>query len=354
VGVQYGGGGLDQGVDPNYRDPQSNQWNLTVERQISNNDTLRVSYVGMHTYRLNITEDLNQIPASTTPYATTSSSPYVDPRAPYLNWFSLYSTFNAGKANYDGLELEATHRMSHGLYFDANYTLAKNLADNQGDVPTAFAGEVNYGIPIADRFHIASDYGNVEGTRRNRFLVSGLYQLPFGQGRTFLQGGRWTNALFGGWELNNVTLLETGPWLTPSISGSYDASNTNVVNRGAFIRPDAVSNSYYKGQSRAQYFNLAAFSPTPQGAGRFGNAGVGILQGPGTAAVSLGLAKNFALTEHAKLRFESTFTNVLNHTNFAPPATQIDNTATFGVLSAPQTAENAGNRTGQLALRVDF
>jgi hypothetical protein len=54
------------------------------------------------------------------------------------------------------------------------------------------------------------------------------------------------------------------------------------------------------------------------------------------------------------VRFESTFTNVLNHTNFAPPATQIDNTATFGVLSAPQTAENAGNRTGQLALRVDF
>ena len=354
VGVQYGGGGLDQGVDPNYRDPQSNQWNLTVERQISNNDTLRVSYVGMHTYRLNITEDLNQIPASTTPYATTSSSPYVDPRAPYLNWFSLYSTFNAGKANYDALELEATHRMSHGLYFDANYTLAKNLADNQGDVPTAFAGEVNYGIPIADRFHIASDYGNVEGTRRNRFLVTGLYQLPFGQGRTFLQGGGWTNALFGGWELNNVTLLETGPWLTPSISGSYDASNTNVVNRGAFIRPDAVSNSYYKGQSRAQYFNLAAFSPTPQGAGRFGNAGVGILQGPGTAAMSLGLAKVFKVTEGTKIRFESTFTNVLNRTNFAPPATQIDNTATFGVLSAPQTAENAGNRTGQLALRVDF
>jgi hypothetical protein len=354
VGVQYGGGGLDQGVDPNYRDPQSNQWNLTVERQISNNDTLRVSYVGMHTYRLSVTEDLNQIPASTTPYSTTSASPYVDPRAPYLNWFSLYSTFNAGKANYDALELEATHRMSHGLYFDANYTLAKNLADNQGDVPTAFAGEVNYGVPIADRFHIASNYGNVEGTRRNRFLVTGLYQLPFGQARAFLRGGGWTNILLGGWELNNVTLLETGPWLTPSISGSYDASNTNVVNRGAFIRPDAVSKAYNKGQSRTQYFNLAAFSPTPQGSGRFGNAGVGILQGPGTAAMSLGLAKAFKVTEGVKIRFESTFTNVLNHPNFAPPATQIDNTGTFGVLSAPQTAENAGNRTGQLALRVDF
>jgi hypothetical protein len=353
-GVQYGGGGLDQGVDPNYRDPQSNQWNVTVERQLSSNDSLRVSYVGLHSYRLSITEDLNQIPASTTPYQTTPGSPYVDPRAPYHNWFSLYSTLNAGKANYAGLEVEATHRTSHGLYFDANYTLAKNQADNQGDTPTAYAGEVNYGIPIADRFHVASDYGNVEGTRRHRFLLTGIYQLPLGRGRAFLNGGGWKNAFLGGWDINNVTLLETGPWLTPSISGSLDQSNTNVVNRGATLRPDVISKNYYTGQSKAHYFNLAAFSPTPAGAGRFGNAGVGTLQGPGTAAVSLGLAKNFAITEQVKLRFESTFTNVLNHTNFAPPATQIDNTATFGVLSAPQTAENAGNRTGQVALRLDF
>ena len=354
VGVQIGGGGLDQGVDPDYRDPQSEQWNLTVERQLQADTTLRLSYVGMHTYRINITEDLNQIPASTTPYATTTSSPFVDPRAPYQNWTTLYSTFNAGSANYQALEIQGTHRMAHGLYVDANYTFAKNLADNQGDTPTAFAGEVNYGVPIADRFHIASNYGNVEGTRRNRFLLTGIYQLPVGHGRAFLGSNRLLDALLGGWDLTNITLLETGPWLTPSISDSFDASNTNVANRGAFLRPDTVSKSFYKGQSRAQFFNPAAFAATPAAAGRFGNAGVGILQGPGTAAVSLGLAKNFALTEHAKLRFESTFTNVLNHTNFAPPATQIDNTATFGVLSAPQTAENAGNRTGQLALRVDF
>ena len=353
VGVQYGGGGLDQGVDPNYRDPQANQWNLTVERQLASSDSLRISYVGMHTYRLNITEDLNQIPASTTPYQTTAASPYVDPRAPYHNWFTLYSTFNAGEANYNALEVEENHKMSRGLYFGANYTLAKNLADNQGDTPTAFAGEVNYGIPIADRFNIRSDYGNVEGTRRDRFLFTGLYQLPVGQNRTFLNTGGWLNAVLGGWEMTTVTLIETGPWLTPSISDSYDQSNTNVVNRGAFLRPDQVSANFYQGQSRSQYFNVAAFAPTPVGAGRFGNAGVGILQGPGTTAASLGLAKVFSITEGVRVRFESTFTNVLNHTNFAPPATQINN-PTFGVLSAPQTAENAGNRTGQLALRVEF
>lgn len=354
TGVQYGGGGLDQGVDPNYRDPQSAQWNLTVERQIGNNDSVRMSYVGMHTYRLNITEDLNQIPASTTPYQTTAASPYVDPRAPYHNWFTLYSTFNAGTQVYNAFELEESHKMAHGLYLDANYTLAKNLADNQGDTPTAFAGEVNYGTPIADRFHILSNYGNVEGTRRDRFLLTGVYQIPVGQGRSFLNAGGWKNALVGGWELTNVTLLETGPWLTPSISDSYDQSNTNVVNRGAFLRPDVVSKDFYRGQSRAQYFNPAAFSPTPAGAGRFGDAGVGSLEGPGTSAVAFGLGKVFNITEGMKLRFESTFSNVLNHTNFAPPSAQIDNTSTFGVLSAPQTAENAGNRTGQLALRLDF
>jgi hypothetical protein len=376
MGVQYGGGGLDQGVDPNYRDPQANQWNFTVEHQVGNDDSLRVSYVRMHSYRLSITEDLNQIPASTTPYQTTVASPYVDPRAPYHNWFTLYSTFNAGEGNYNALEVEESHKMAHGLYFQANYMLAKHLADNQGDNSTAFAGEVNYGVPIANRFDVGSDYGNVEGTRHNRFLLTGLYQLPFGRGRKFLNTGGWKNAVLGGWELTTVSLLETGPWLTPSISPggcqvpslangacpslangqpeTNDQSNTDVVNRGAYLRPDEVSTNLYSGQSRAHYFNLGAFSPTPVGTGRFGNAGVGILQGPGTAAVSLGLAKVFPVKERVRMRFESTFTNVLNHTNFAPPATQIDVPATFGVLSAPQTAENAGNRTGQMALRIEF
>ena len=68
----------------------------------------------------------------------------------------------------------------------------------------------------------------------------------------------------------------------------------------------------------------------------------------------LGLANVFRVTEAVRMRFESTFTNVLNHTNFAPPATQIAVPSTFGVLSAPQTAENAGNRTGQLALRIEL
>jgi hypothetical protein len=379
TGPTYGGGGLDQGVDPHFRDPQSNQYSFTVERQLTANNSLRASYVGMHTYRLSVTEDLNQIPASTVAYDSgATAGVYVDTRAPYQNWTTLYSTFNAGKANYQALELEATHHMAKGLYYDANYTLAKNQADNQGDTPSGYAGEVNYGIPIADRFHINNDYGNEEGTRRHRFLLTGVYELPVGQGKRFLSQGGLLNGFIGGWSVNTITLLETGPWLTPSISqggcelstaqqtanggcvtasgvqATNDQSNTNVVNRGAYLRPDVVSHDYYKGQSRAAYFNPAAFSATPVGAGRFGNAGVGFLQGPGTESVALGLAKVTSITEGVRLRFEATFTNVLNHTNFAPPATQIDNLSTFGQLTAATTAENAGNRTGQLGLRLEF
>ena len=347
---QVGGGSLDQGVDPNFRDPQSNQWNVTVERQLSAADTLRISYVGMHTYRLSVTEDLNQIAASTLGYVP---SPYVDPRAPYQNWAQLYTTLNAGKANYRAIEFDLQHAPSSGLYFAANYTLAENKADNQGDVPSGFAGEVNYGTPIADRFHVDSDYGNVEGTRRHRVLLSGAWQLPVGRGRRYFASG-WLGEIVAGWELNAISLLQTGPWLTPTISASADASNTNVANRGASLRPDIVSHDFYRGQNRTAFFNLAAFAPTPANAGRFGNAGVGILQGPGTIAVSAGAAKVMPLGERAHLRFETSFTNLVNRTNFAPPSTQVDNPQQFGVLSAGQTAENAGKRTGQAALRIDF
>jgi Carboxypeptidase regulatory-like domain len=365
-GVTYGGGGLDQGVNPLYRDPQSNQWNVTVEHEITNSTVLRASYVGMHSYRLNLTEDLNQVQSSTTPYA--------DATLPYPNWSTLLSTFNAGEGNYKAFVLEATRRMEHGLYFSANYTLADNVADNQGDAPNAFAGEVNYGSAITDRFHIKQDLGNVEGTRRNRMLLTGVYQLPFGRGRSFMNGGGIKNSILGGWDVTTITLLETGPWLTPTVSAgdcqiplntagncvtasgqqaTADQSNTNVEGRETVLRPDAVSSHYYAGQSRAAYFNVHAFADTPIAAGRIGNAGVGILQGPGTETVSLGVAKQFHIAEKVNGRFETTFTNVLNHTNFAPPATAIDNSQ-FGALTGPQTAENAGNRTGQAALRVDF
>jgi Carboxypeptidase regulatory-like domain/TonB dependent receptor len=344
--IVYGGGTLDQANDPQFRDPQAAQWNVTIERQLGQDQMLRLSYVGMNSYRLAVTEDLNQVQPSTTPYLPATT--------PYPNWFTLLSTENAGFSNYQALQVESTRHMSKGVFFQANYTLAKNLSDAQGDAPSGFASEVAYGLAVSNRFDLPANRGNVAGTPRHRFQLNGIYQLPFGAGRRFLSGGGWTNAVLGGWDASTVTLLQTGPWLTPTISPTLDQSNTDILNRGTILRPDCVGNPVPQDRTNSAYFNITAFAPTPEGAGRLGNCGVGILEGPGTIAVSAGLGKTFVLTERLKLRFESTFTNVLNHTNYAAPAVNISNPQTFGVLESGQTSANAGPRTGQFALRLDF
>ena len=346
AGLQFGGGELEQATNPRYRDAQSAQWNLTVERELTPNTSLRVSYVGMNSYRLNVSENLNQTRPSTTPYNFAN--------APFQNWGVIFSTNNLGGQNYQALELEATHRMARGLSYQANYAWTHNISDAQGDAPTAFQGETRYGLADLNRFDISANRGNVVGTRRQRFLVTGTYELPFGKGRQWLNSSPIAGGILGGWNVNTITLLETGPYLTPTDSITADQTNTDPAGDGSIVRPDRVGNPIPINRSPGNYFNFNAFAHTPVNAGRVGNAGVGILEAPGTIAVSAGLAKLIAVRDNWRLRFESTFTNVLNRTNYAPPATNISNQASFGVLTAAQTAENAGNRTGQIALRLEF
>ncbi len=362
--IAYGGGSLEQANDPRFRDPQAAQWNVTMERQITPSVLARLSYAGMNSYRLPVTVDLNQIAASTTPY-TVPNGAFVDPRAPYRNWFLLMTSQNLGFSNYQALQSELKGTLANGLSFQASYTWAKNISDAQGsDAPAAFAGEEAYAAEVANRFHIAADRGNVVGTPRQRLLVTGVYQLPFGAGRKWLTNG-FLSAALGGWNLSTITTLQTGQWLTPTINptgaNSYDSSqindqsNTNVANRvGASLRPDCTGNPIPSNQIPGQFFNLGAFSSTPPGAGRFGSCGVGILQGPGMIDVDLGLAKQFQIKERLKLRFEASFTNVLNHVNYAPPVTNISNPSTFGILQSVLPQGSGGNRVGQAALRIDF
>jgi len=187
-----------------------------------------------------------------------------------------------------------------------------------------------------------------------RFLLTGTYQLPYGPGRNWKSGNKVVNEALGGWNLNTVTLIQTGQWLTATISPTLDQSNTGIIGRGGITaRPDATGISPNV-QSGETLWNIDGFAPTPAGAGRIGNAGVGTLEGPGTISVSAGLSKVFPIKERLQLRFEATFTNVLNHTNFAPPASDTSNPSTFGIRQSAQTAGQGGNRTGQLALRFGF
>jgi hypothetical protein len=346
AGLQFGGGELEQATDPRYRDAQSAQWNITVERELTSNTSVRASYVGMSSYRLNVTENLNQTVPGTTPYNFAN--------APFQNWSVIFNTANLGGQNYQGMVLEATHRMGRGLSYQANYAWTHNISDAQGDAPTAFQGETRYGLADLNRFDISANRGNVVGTRRQRLLVTGTYELPFGKGRQWLNSSPVAGGILGGWNVNTITVLQTGPYLTPTDSVTNDQTNTDPEADGSIVRPDRVGNPIPAHRMASNYFNFNAFAHTPLNAGRIGNAGVGSLEAPGTIAVAAGLSKVIAVRESWRLRFESTFTNVLNRTNYAPPPTNISNQASFGVLTAAQTAENAGNRTGQIALRFEF
>jgi Carboxypeptidase regulatory-like domain len=342
--VIAGTGDFYQNTFTDYRDPQSAQWNLTVERELVRDLTLRVSYVAMNSYRMSQTVDLNQVQPSTI-------SPNPNPK-PYPNWGRILSTNNAGHVNYQGLQSELNQRLRGGLNLQASHVWAKSLGNVGGDAPTTFNPEIIYGTPVANRFDLSANRGNSAATRRNRLLVSALYDLPVGYNRKFFNHmKRVPEAIFGGWSVSTVSLWETGPYLTPTTSPSYDPGNLNLSYRGSFQRPDCLGNGNIANPTSGSMFTISAFNPVPLGP--VGNCGVGILEGPGTTTIAAGLSKNFHITERLRLRFEGTFTNLLNHSNFAPPPTNVT-ASSFGQVQSVQTAENSGNRTGQLSLRLDF
>ncbi|HKN74426.1 MAG TPA: TonB-dependent receptor [Candidatus Acidoferrum sp.] len=339
-----GTGDFYQNTLTNYRDPQSAQWNLTVERELAPAITLRESYLGMSSYRMSQTVDLNQVEPS-----AISPNPNLKP---YLNWGRVLSTTNSGHVNYNGLQSELNARARSGLTFQASHVWAKSLGNIGGDDPTTFNPEIIYGTPVANRFDLAANRGNMADTRRNRFLLSAVYDLPVGQNRKFFSHmNRAADLAFGGWSLSTVSLWETGPYLTPITSSTYDPGNLSLSYRGAFQRPDCIGNGNIANAASGSMFSLSAFNPIPSGP--VGNCGVGILEGPGTSTIAAGLSKTFQLNERMRLRFEGTFTNLLNHPNFAPPPTNVTSSS-FGIVQSVQTAENSGNRTGQFGLRFEF
>jgi hypothetical protein len=87
--------------------------------------------------------------------------------------------------------------------------------------------------------------------------------------------------------------------------------------------------------------------------GRFGNAGIGIIEGPRTVDLNSGLSKIFSITEHVNVRLEGTFTNVLNHTNLLDPNLTITSSS-FGKITAARDSDFGGSRTGQVSARITF
>ena len=384
--------GYRRANNENLKDPRVLQWNASVEQAVGYGTVLRLLYNGSHTTQLIYSPDLNQVEPNTATYtdpasgkvsrgyaALTATPALRQANLKYPNFSEVLTRDNGPSAKYDAMTAELQRRFSANFSFDASYTWAKNESNALGSAPSSLigqGGQGDNGPNTLDYYDIHRDYGNVIYTRRNRFVSNFLYQLPFGRGQHFLgNASRPVELVAGGWNLTGITLLQTGPFLTPTftpsttpdpnaaaegfIASQYngdDPSGTNPGQRsaGGFQRPDCLASGQPNGRSTpGQFFNRAAFVAPPGDIGRFGSCGVGILQGPGTQNFSAAMGKNFNFTERYKLRYEADFANLFNIENRANPDTRITD-ASFGVISAVQQSEQAGPRTIQMSLRLSF
>jgi hypothetical protein len=261
---------------------------------------------------------------------------------------------NGPTARYHSFSAELSRRFSNGTSFQSSYTLAKNLSNAGGPAPGGFAAE--NGPTTLNIYNINADYGDVAFTRRHRFLTTFLWELPVGKGKKFLSGiNSLGNQVISGWGMNGILLFQSGPYLTPTFTGT-DPSGTGVLVRGVTTtqRPDRIANGNLSNPTIDAYFDKNAFVRPASNIGRFGNAGVGILRGPGTEVFSMTLGKQFSITEQLKLRYEAAFSNLFNHLNPDIPNTLNITSAAFGSIIRPQAADQAGPRIIQMSLRMSF
>jgi len=352
AGSSSGTAGFYYAFPIHYKDPTVQQWNLTMEQDLGHSIGVRASYTGSHGTNLEAMVDLNQVRANALGYAA------VQDARPYPSWSVIQSVQNAAESNYSSGTFEVSDHNSKRLTFDASYTYTRDLSNAGGATPNAFA--VAGGTYLTDRFHPGLDYGNVIYDRRHRFLATWLYELPFGHGQRWLGSGSVANAVAGGWQVAGVAVAQSGPFLTP-YQQSVDPANTNILTTVGQARPDQNRSLpvYAAHRTTTAWLNPAAFpyqnlqDASGNGIGRFGNAPVGGVIGPGTTNLSLSLMKNFAITEKAKFQLSAQAANVLNHRNYEPPNMQVDSSG-FGSITALQTAEGAGPRSMELSGRITF
>ena len=347
------------------KNPYMMQWNMSVDRNIGFNTSLRVSYIGSHSVHLGWAQNYNQSAYSTQFYAL---QPLTSRPFPY--WGRVENRDSGGTAAYNSLQVEANRRFQHGLTFTGAYTWAKNITDTGGPNPTSFGGETGNGR-VLDANNRAGNRGNIYGTRAHRFIATALYQLPFGTGRQFASGSnRLVNALIGGWQVSTIIMAQTGPWETPYFSGADPSGTGSGGYRNQ--RPDYVGNAIPANQSIGQYYLASAFACPGQAAaaqftctvganpakdlkpiGRFGNAGVGILKGPGTFNTSMGFGKTFSAGERFRVNLNGSFTNIFDHVNYSDPIMNLKSSS-FGTITRATATEFGGARTGQVGVRLEF
>ncbi len=365
--------------------PSTQQWNMTIQRDLGKAWVLEVGYVGTHSIHLR--ETRTNIPAQlaspTNPITVTdvnnntyqimqntiANGPLRSP-IPAINGYGGFQIFdNASYAHYNSLQTTVSRRWSHG-YFQAAYTYSRSTDANS-------SGNTALNTAYNDESNLRSSYGPSDFDRPHRFVVSYRYDLPFFTGAT-----GWQKAAFGDWAISGITVIQSGtpfsvtdsgagtaflaPGYTPTLTGSL-ASGATV--HGSYTSGDIHNrlNGYLNSADFATAQLLYPFDPVNPSTTcdpvnnpnfcttYFGNLGRNAFRGPYQQNWDFSLLKTFHLTERYNLRFTTDFFNIWNHANFANPA--INDVETIGAPGSPfgKIFSTVGTpRLIQFSLRLAF
>jgi hypothetical protein len=323
---------------PFYHTPTVYEWSLSVQTQVAANWAVEVAYLGNR----GVHEDYEHPTGN-------QAAPGVGPLQQRRPWpdFNLlrFDTYDA-YSNYNAMTVKVTKRASNGLSALISYTYSKTLDNGSGTSETESAPQ--------DDNNLKAEFGEADTSLRHRLSVSGTYQLPFGQGRRFLNsGGALVDALAGGWDLSSIITAQSGIPFT--VTSASDFSNTNSGNP----RPDRTCSGVGK-KSLTNWFDQSCFTTAnleaalANGTPRFGNSGRNIIKGPGLVDLDASLIKRFSILEKVNSEFRVETFNLFNHPNFNLPGTTIG-TSSVGIISNTVPLGSAGySREIQLGMKVTF
>jgi hypothetical protein len=299
-------------------------WNLTVERQLTSDTAVSIAYVGNHA--LNIMGSRQFNPAIFGPGATVANE---NSRRLHPGIGSMELASSYVYEEFESLQINVTKRAGHGLTLLSNFTWGKTIDD------TSSAAEGNAGP--SNPFNFRSSRGPADFDQTYRFVASAVYSLP----RLAVTGFR--NVLLNDWQVNVITSLYSG--LPFTVVSGADRSYSGIGNDYADLignpaRPAGVNQVQ-------QFFNTAAFQPAA--IGTFGTVGRNSLRGPAFFDVDTSLFKNFRLTERFGLQFRAEAFNIENRPNFNNPNATVSGGVNFGKITSA-----ADPRVLQFALKLAF
>lgn len=315
-----------------FADPYTQQWSLTIERELNSTNSLRVSYTGNRGVKLVSSPNLNEVQPNTVGYNNLPAS-----ARPYPNFRQIRLRDNGGDSNYNDLTIQHRGRLLSGLSVTNSYKWAKGISNVEVEPSLAnFSNEIP--ADLNNRFNMRYWRGPMVGIPYHRFMTDFVWDLPFGKGRKFGSNmGRAMDRVVGGWTLSSIMMFQSGPHLTPFFtshcSAGTDCNSRNLPDVVAGIDPNDGP------KTTEAWFNKAAYTKQPfltaGGAsafvGRFGNSGVGTVLGPGIAQVDAGAFKDVPVTERWSLRFYAQARNLPNRANFTNPQMNMDN-ADYGKI----------------------